>query len=164
MAHTVSHSKDADEYAEITDSPAQLGAKIKQLAALIRVHAGRVVFFTGAGISTGAGIPDFRSGLGSATGLPAGKWCQQATKGQWTDDEAEQQAQAQQRTAKSTLTAVPTPSHMALVALERAGVVRGLISQNCDGEECYFLVFVGLFLLNFPFLSRFHGTIREIRN
>eukprot|EP01052_Picozoa_sp_SAG31_P022581 SAG31_NODE_1801_length_7238_cov_4.423449_6_plen_95_part_00 len=32
------------------------------------------------------------------------------------------------------------------------------------GEECYLLVFVGLFLLSFPLLSRFHGTIREIRD
>eukprot|EP01052_Picozoa_sp_SAG31_P005628 SAG31_NODE_249_length_19118_cov_47.456195_26_plen_112_part_00 len=31
------------------------------------------------------------------------------------------------------------------------------------GEECYFLVFVEIFLLNFPLLSRFHGTNRELR-
>eukprot|EP01052_Picozoa_sp_SAG31_P012452 SAG31_NODE_729_length_12511_cov_7.059293_5_plen_159_part_00 len=32
------------------------------------------------------------------------------------------------------------------------------------GKDCYFLVFVGLFLLNIPYTHRFHGTNREIRD
>eukprot|EP01052_Picozoa_sp_SAG31_P033994 SAG31_NODE_3912_length_3756_cov_2.368205_1_plen_167_part_00 len=32
------------------------------------------------------------------------------------------------------------------------------IKAHC-GEECYFLVLVGLFVLNFPLLSRFDGTL-----
>lgn len=33
----------------------------------------------------------------------------------------------------STLKAMPTATHMSLVALERANVLKYLISQNCDG-------------------------------
>jgi len=132
MASTVAADKDAAEYAEIIDDADTVRTKVLQLAALMRQHSGRVVFVTGAGISTGAGIPDFRSGLGSATGMPAGKWTQKATAAQWTESERSEMAQRTARTT-DTLRAVPTPSHMALVALHRAGVVHGLISQNCDG-------------------------------
>ena len=132
MADTVSNDKNDNEYAELIDSPKQRNAKIKALAALIEKHKGNVVVYTGAGISTGAGIPDFRSGLGSVTGMPPGKWCQNATEKQWTKEErADIQARARKTT--SCLQAIPTASHMALVALQREGVLKGLISQNCDG-------------------------------
>lgn len=75
MASTVAADKEDEEYREYLDEPDVLKQKVQQLAGLIRKHRGKVVFFTGAGISTGAGIPDFRSGLNSVTGMPAGKWC-----------------------------------------------------------------------------------------
>ena len=34
---------------------------------------------------------------------------------------------------KSTLQAIPTPAHMALVELNQQGILKYLISQNCDG-------------------------------
>lgn len=132
MADTVSADKHADEYAEIVDTPQQVAHKVRQLAELVKNYRGNVVFVTGAGISTSCGIPDFRSGLGSATGMPAGKWCTDATQKTWTAAE-KQEYQARAKKTSDTLCAVPSPSHMALVALQEAGVTPGLISQNCDG-------------------------------
>jgi len=44
-------------------------------------------------------------------------------------------AQGRERTGKavSTLQAIPTPTHMALAALQERGILKYLISQNCDG-------------------------------
>ena len=89
MATTVSDDLNAREYEELVDDEATVRSKVLELAKLVRQHAGRVVFVTGAGISTGAGVPDFRSGVNSVTGLPAGKWCKQATEDQWTEEQAE---------------------------------------------------------------------------
>ncbi|KAH6667051.1 NAD-dependent deacetylase sirtuin-7 [Plectosphaerella plurivora] len=69
--------------------------------------------FTGAGISTSAGIPDFRGPEGAWTRLAQGR----QPKGK----------------ANMTLTALPTPTHMALVALQERGLLKYLVSQNCDG-------------------------------
>lgn len=132
MSNTVSGNKDDDEYREFLDSDKLVLRKVQELAALVRKHAGKVVVYTGAGISTGAGIPDFRSGLNSVTGMPAGKWCQDATRAQWTDKERAEE-EKRKNTTVSTLNAIPTRSHMALVALQKAGILKGLISQNCDG-------------------------------
>ncbi|KAL2063551.1 hypothetical protein VTL71DRAFT_5356 [Oculimacula yallundae] len=70
------------------------------------------IVFTGAGISTSAGIPDFRG--------PEGAWTLLA--------------QGRQRTGKAvnTLQAIPTPTHMALAELQNRGYLKYLISQNCD--------------------------------
>src|SRR3954465_3415225 len=71
-----------------------------------------VVAFTGAGISTDSGIPDFRGPEGVWTrrdaGLPAPRW--RVPPGQTR----------------------PNPSHMALVELQRLGKLRFLITQNTD--------------------------------
>lgn len=132
MASTVSANKNDSEYDEIIDSPAIRAKKIDRLVKLIQRHKGNITFYTGAGISTGAGIPDFRSGIGSATGMPAGKWCHDATKKDWSKKEKKVDVARRAKTT-STLQAIPTPSHMALVAMAKAGMLRGLISQNCDG-------------------------------
>ena len=78
------------------------------------IVAGRhVVAFTGAGISTDSGIPDFRGPDGVWTrrdaGLPAPQW----------------------RVAPGQV--APNASHRALVELERIGKLRYLITQNTDG-------------------------------
>ena len=99
---------------------------------LVKKHRGKIVFFTGAGISTSAGIPDFRSGVNSVTGMPAGKWCTDATNASWSNETKIENHKRRKKTT-SALCAIPTSSHMALVALQKAGYVRGLISQNCDG-------------------------------
>ena len=58
-------------------------------------------------------IPDFRG--------PEGKWTLEA--------------QGRTRTAKTTdsLSAIPTATHMSLVELVNRGILKYIISQNCDG-------------------------------
>ena len=95
------------EYEEDRES---LQEKARLLAKWIR-EASHFAAFTGAGVSTSAGIPDFRG--------PQGVWT----------------LRAQGKAAKgvNTMTTIPTPSHMALVALQAAGHLKYLVSQNTDG-------------------------------
>ncbi|KAI4863352.1 DHS-like NAD/FAD-binding domain-containing protein [Hypoxylon rubiginosum] len=96
---------------ERQEAPEAVDKKAEALAKLIR-KSKHLVVFTGAGISTSAGIPDFRG--------PEGIWTLRA--------------QGRQRTSPvDTLQAVPTATHMALVGLQRRGLLKYLISQNCDG-------------------------------
>ncbi|KAI0133755.1 DHS-like NAD/FAD-binding domain-containing protein [Xylariales sp. AK1849] len=99
-------AKESYESADAVDQKAQT------LADQIR-KSKHFIAFTGAGISTSAGIPDFRG--------PEGAWTLRA--------------QGRQRASKttSTLQAIPTPAHMALVELQNRGILKYLVSQNCDG-------------------------------
>jgi NAD-dependent SIR2 family protein deacetylase len=75
-------------------------------------ESSHVVAFTGAGISTDSGIPDYRGPDGVWTrrdaGLPAPAW------------------------RVSPEEVAPNASHMALVELQRLGVLRFVITQNTD--------------------------------
>ncbi|NP_001180214.1 NAD-dependent protein deacylase sirtuin-6 isoform 2 [Homo sapiens] len=96
---------------EIFDPPEELERKVWELARLVW-QSSSVVFHTGAGISTASGIPDFRG--------PHGVWTMEerglAPKFDTTFESAR-----------------PTQTHMALVQLERVGLLRFLVSQNVDG-------------------------------
>jgi NAD-dependent SIR2 family protein deacetylase len=93
-----------------------------------RLLAGRgVVALTGAGLSTDSGIPDYR-GPGSPRATPM------------TYDQFRSGADARRRYwARSHVGwarmrhAEPNAGHRALAELERAGRLRGLITQNVDG-------------------------------
>lgn len=97
--------------AEQFDEASLLEDKIVRLADWMRASK-RIVVITGAGISTSAGIPDFRG-----------------PRGVWT---LEQQGEKPQVNI-SFDDAVPTRTHMALVALARASKLEFLVSQNVDG-------------------------------
>jgi len=71
-----------------------------------------MVCYTGAGISCSAGIPDFRG-----------------PEGVWTLAAQGKKAQAK----VDVLQAIPTKAHMSLVDLQNRGVMKHLISSNCDG-------------------------------
>jgi len=110
MAYTA--HKDPEQVKEFFDEEEIFTQKVDQLVDWIK-QAKHFIVFTGAGISTSAGIPDFRG--------PQGVWTLAA--------------QNKQRTGPTTSTtkAMPTSSHMSLVELEKLGILKFLISQNCDG-------------------------------
>ncbi|XP_048845937.1 NAD-dependent protein deacetylase sirtuin-6 [Brienomyrus brachyistius] len=96
---------------EVFDNPEQMRNKVALLAQMVR-QAQYMVVHTGAGISTSAGIPDFRG-----------------PKGVWTLEE-----QGEAPHFDTTFEeARPSTTHMALLALQRAGYLKYLISQNVDG-------------------------------
>ncbi|KAK7923421.1 hypothetical protein PG985_007492 [Apiospora marii] len=64
-------------------------------------------------VFTGAGIPDFRG--------PEGVWT------------LRKQGRLRTSKAASTLQAIPSPTHMALVELQNRGILKYVVSQNCDG-------------------------------
>ncbi|XP_074320127.1 NAD-dependent protein deacetylase SRT1 [Silene latifolia] len=98
--------------AEFFDSPHVLQDKIEELAVLIR-KSKHLVVFTGAGISTSCGIPDFRG-----------------PKGIWT---LQRDGKALPKAALPFSRAMPGITHMALVELQRANILKFVISQNVDG-------------------------------
>ena len=109
---------------------------------------GSVVILTGAGLSTDSGIPDYR-GPGAPVRAPM-------TITEFTSGPA-----AQQRYwARSHLgwqrmgTALPNPGHEALAALEHAGYVDQLITQNVDGLHQ---------LAGSRRVTDLHGRIDEVR-
>ncbi|MFZ0788334.1 MAG: NAD-dependent protein deacetylase [Chromatiaceae bacterium] len=101
-----------------------------QLQALSRFLSGhpRLVVLTGAGVSTGSGIPDYRDRLG--------RWKRPAPV-QYGDFLASRTAR-QRYWARSLVgwpwfeSAAPNASHRALAALERAGQIQLVITQNVD--------------------------------
>ena len=103
-------------------------AGIEKLRRLI-AESSRAVIFTGAGISTESGIPDFRS--------PGGVW----TKNQPIEfgdflRSKEMRREAWRRkieTDKVLLKAEPNRGHRAVDALFRRGKVASVITQNIDG-------------------------------
>lgn len=96
---------------EVFDNPEELKAKAETLAQLIK-ESQYLVVHSGAGISTSAGIPDFRG-----------------PKGVWTLEEKGETPHFD----TTFEDARPSLTHMALLGLQRAGYIKYLISQNVDG-------------------------------
>ena len=92
-------------------------------------EAKRVVVFTGAGISTESGIPDFRS--------PGGVWTKMAPidfDSFLTSDAARRETWRRRFAMEETFgAAMPNRGHRAVDALVRRGKVSAVITQNIDG-------------------------------
>ena len=104
-----------------------LESDIAELASLLR-DARRAVVFTGAGISTESGIPDFRS--------PGGIWTKMMPV-QFQDYLADPQARRisweRRFEMEETWNAVrPNAGHIAVAELVRRGIVSAVITQNID--------------------------------
>lgn len=101
------------------------------LRALIALAAParRIVAFTGAGVSTESGIPDFRG--------PGGVWerRQPPILGDFRDNPETRRAYWDHRRDgyPAMAAAAPNAGHAALVALERAGRLVAIVTQNIDG-------------------------------
>src|SRR5436190_554558 len=108
--------------------PATQQTDVERLAALL-ASAERIVAFTGAGISTESGIPDFRS--------PGGVW----DRNQPIDfRDFIASAEARRETWRRGLetypvvaAAAPNAAHLALADLERRGKLVAVVTQNIDG-------------------------------
>jgi len=103
-----------DFVSERNDSDELLHTKIRTLAAWIQ-DARRTVVFTGAGISTAAGLPDYR-------GLK-GIWTRKI-QGEVVDDSVDSYAPG---------TVEPTYAHNAVARLFAAGHVVSIVTTNVDG-------------------------------
>ncbi|MBA2896032.1 SIR2 family NAD-dependent protein deacylase [Nonomuraea soli] len=90
-----------------------------------------VTVLTGAGISTESGIPDYRG--------PEGLWTRDpdheklVTIDYYLADPSIRERSWRMRRSSPALSAEPNPGHHALVDLERAGLLRLLVTQNIDG-------------------------------
>jgi mono-ADP-ribosyltransferase sirtuin 6 len=92
------------------DSKRVQASKIKQLARLMKQK--NVVVLTGAGISTAAGVPDFRG-----------------PNGVWTNEGKKRKRQVNMDFAN----AQPTLTHRAITKLVSEGIIHYCITQNVDG-------------------------------
>jgi len=91
--------------------------------------AKRILVFTGAGISTGSGIPDFRG--------PEGVWKRRQPV-YYHDFMRSEAARVEHWDYKlegwaAFCAARPNPAHTAIVQLERAGRLAAVVTQNIDG-------------------------------
>jgi NAD-dependent deacetylase len=100
-------------------------------ASRLLAEAGRITVLTGAGISTDSGIPDFRGPNGVWTRDPTAQ--RLSTLAAYRADPELRRESWRRRLAHPAWTAEPNEGHRALVALERAGRLLALITQNIDG-------------------------------
>ncbi|CAF4128630.1 unnamed protein product [Rotaria socialis] len=120
MAHGISDPENKKEH---FDSATELNEKLDLLSQWIK-ESQHFIVFTGAGISTSTGIPDFRSGMDTVLKTGPGEWELEDHKAKRLKSDA---------VIDDMQTAIPSIAHMALVALQNQGILKCVISQNCDG-------------------------------
>ncbi|OMJ75630.1 hypothetical protein SteCoe_25187 [Stentor coeruleus] len=113
--------KTEDEKKEFFDSDEVVDRKVHKLVKMI-LKSKHFIAFTGAGISTSCGIPDFRSGYNTV--LPTGP-------GAW--EELAQKKPPKRSKVVHITEAIPSKTHMALVSLLQNGHLKHIVSQNVDG-------------------------------
>jgi NAD-dependent SIR2 family protein deacetylase len=113
-SYTVTPEEIAAQYdrerEEFLEEDATFREKVRAVADLLK-HAKYCVVYTGAGISTSANIPDFRG--------PKGAWTMR--------DKGEAMEPWDMATVR------PTFAHYAITELVRRGLVRYVVTTNCDG-------------------------------
>jgi NAD-dependent deacetylase len=119
-----------DDQAKTSGKPIEPGLAERLAPIADRVSASRsIVVFTGAGISTESGIPDYRG--------PEGVWKTNripTIENVRTDEAGRVERWAWQRQRYPEMVArEPNAGHQAIAALERSGRVRAIVTQNIDG-------------------------------
>lgn len=132
---------------ELIDDPQEVNTKLQQLAQWIK-ESTHTVLVVGAGLSTSAGIPDFRG--------PKGIWTleklaekeaekaarkakrlktsyEQESKEVTSNNDSEKAELSEDKPKVNLETAKPTLSHLVIKALVDAKFVQYIISQNIDG-------------------------------
>ncbi len=109
----------------VLEFDAQTAASLER--AITALSGRRIAVLTGAGVSTDSGIPDYR-GKGAPTRTPM-------TVQQFLADESSRRRYwvGSHLGWRTFAAARPNAGHEALAALETAGVVTGVITQNVDG-------------------------------
>ncbi|GMF53286.1 unnamed protein product [Phytophthora fragariaefolia] len=118
-------------------SDAELDRQCRKLAALI-ARSTHLVAFTGAGISTSVGLPDYRGEHGIRTrGFERAKL--RASKRRKAEEQEQQEQQEQQENGHAESPQIPdfnllepSTTHMALYELHRLGFLKHVVSQNVD--------------------------------
>lgn len=93
--------------------------------------AQRITAFTGAGISTDSGIPDFRGPNGLWTKNPLAE--KTSTLSYYLNDAEVRKIAWQNRARNMAWAAEPNIGHRSLVQLQQRGVLRAVATQNVDG-------------------------------
>lgn len=109
------------------DATADESVAVEALADLMRDRVTAIV--AGAGMSTDAGLPDYR-GTGSS-GNPTVDFDLFMSDEKWR----RWVWQRNQETWKGAAALTPTPGHLAVAAMQRAGLVNGIATQNVDGLD-----------------------------
>ncbi len=124
--------------------------KLEEFAQQIRRRRD-IVFFTGAGISTESGVPDFRS--------PGGIWTRFSPVyySDFLDSEAERIRYWKMKRETHDLykNVQPNIGHYSIAAFEKRGQLLGLITQNVDGLH-------GLAGVSPEKMVELHGTDRKV--
>lgn len=114
--------------AELAPPTLETMEQLKPVAELMS-RSSKMVVFTGAGISTESGIPDYRG--------PNGVWKTNrapTVKDVKTDQESREQRWQHQRQRYPEMQAKqPNAGHRAIASLEQAGLVSAIVTQNIDG-------------------------------
>ena len=92
--------------------------------------ADRVVVLTGAGISTDSGIPDFRGPQGVWTKNPTAE--KTSTLQHYVADPDVRRTAWRMRVDSPLWSAQPNAGHRAIVEIQRAGKLHGVVTQNID--------------------------------
>lgn len=104
--------------------------QIEEVARLV-AESKRIIVFTGAGVSTESGIPDFRG--------PEGLWSkydpEDFTIERFLSDRDVRKKHWQLLTGNEFIVAdaKPNPAHYAITALQEMGKLYGIVTQNVDG-------------------------------
>lgn len=127
-------ARDEAGASEFFDSEEEVRMKVAKLAQGLR-NANHTIVFTGAGLSTSAGIPDFRSGMNTVLKTGPGLWAAQADyekRNPIRSDATKNDPTRPRVDLDEMLKKGPTFSHKAIAKLVEVGMVKTVMTQNVD--------------------------------